>query len=151
MAQKKAEPKSGRTGRKVRKQNKYTDHYKVDFFLGLILFCFAVYVIIAMVSYLITGAEDQSVLENMQSGEWLNPNHEFVNYCGSIGAILSYFLITQNFGFPAFLIPLFLILGGFQLIKAYHLHLWQWFFGMTVVMIWCSIAFSKYFIAISKF
>lgn len=144
MAQKKAEPKSGRTGRKVRKQNKYTDHYKVDFFLGLILFCFAVYVIIAMVSYLITGAEDQSVLENMQSGEWLNPNHEFVNYCGSIGAILSYFLITQNFGFPAFLIPLFLILGGFQLIKAYHLRLWQWFFGMTFVMIWCSIAFSKF-------
>ncbi|MCI1741405.1 MAG: DNA translocase FtsK [Prevotella sp.] len=144
MAQKKAEPKSGRTGRKVRKQNKYTDHYKVDFFLGLILFCFAVYVIIAMVSYLITGAEDQSVLENMQSGEWLNPNHEFVNYCGSIGAILSYFLITQNFGFPAFLIPLFLILGGFQLIKAYHLRLWQWFFGMTFVMIWCSISFSKF-------
>ncbi len=144
MAQKKAEPKSGKTGKKVRKQNKYSDHYKVDFFLGLILFCFAVYVIIAMVSYLITGAEDQSILENMQPGEWLNPNREFVNYCGSIGAILSYFLITENFGFPAFLIPLFLILGGFQLIKAYHLRLWQWFFGMAFVLIWCSIAFSKF-------
>ncbi|MCH3992094.1 MAG: DNA translocase FtsK [Prevotella sp.] len=144
MAQKKAEPKSGKTIRKTRKQNKYTDHYKVDFFLGLILFFFAVYIIIAMVSYLLTGTEDQSILENMRSGEWMNPNHEFVNYCGSLGAILSYFLITENFGFPAFLIPLFLILVGFQLIRAYHLRLWQWFFGMAFTMIWCSVTFAKF-------
>ncbi|MCI1245934.1 MAG: DNA translocase FtsK [Prevotella sp.] len=144
MVKKKTEPKSGKTGKKTRRQSKYTEHYKVDFFLGLILFAFAVYVIIAMVSYLITGTEDQSILENMRPGEWLNPNHEFINYCGSLGAILSYFFITENFGFPAFLIPLFMILGGFQLIRAYHLHLWQWFFGMAFVMIWCSIAFSKF-------
>ena len=40
-----------------------------DFFLGLILFFASVYVIIAMVSFLNTGAADQSILEDLQQGD----------------------------------------------------------------------------------
>lgn len=144
MTQRKSERKPKKSGKTVGSHHTSTDHGKVDFFLGLILFLASVYLIIAMISYLVTGASDQSILENLRPGEWLNPNREFANYCGSIGALLSYFLITLNFGFPAFLIPAFLILAGFQLIKAYRINLWKWFFGMAIVMIWCSVTFAKF-------
>ena len=114
-----------------------------DFFLGLILFFASVYVIIAMVSFLNTGAADQSILEDLQQGEWINTGRQFQNYCGSWGAIISYWLMSVNFGFPAFLLPLFCVLVGFQLMHAYKINLLKWFLCMMVVMFWSSVTFSK--------
>ena len=94
-----------------------------DFFLGLALVTISVVTIIAMVSFLNTGAADQSVLEEMRAGEWTNSEHQFQNYCGSLGAIISYWLISQNFGFPSFLLPTFFIIWGLQLMHAYKINL----------------------------
>lgn len=113
-----------------------------DFFLGLILFFASVYVIIAMVSFLNTGAADQSILEDLQQGEWINTGRQFQNYCGSWGAIISYWLMSVNFGFPAFLLPLFCVLVGFQLMHAYKINLLKWFLCMMVVMFW---SFGNFF------
>ena len=115
-----------------------------DFFLGLGLIIISVVTIIAMISFLNTGQADQSILEDMRTGEWTNSNHVFQNYCGSLGAIISYWLMAVNFGLPAFLLPLFFIMCGFQLMHAYKLDLWKWFFSMMVVMIWSSITFAKF-------
>lgn len=100
--------------------------------------------ILAMISFLSTGAADQSLLENMQPGEWTNTQQLFQNYCGSMGAILSYWLMAVNFGFPAFLIPCFVVMVGFQLMNVYRVNLWKWFFCMMVVMIWSSVTFAKF-------
>lgn len=115
-----------------------------DFFLGLILMAFAIFVIIAMVSYFTTGQADQSILENMRPGEWLNEHKEFTNYCGSFGAILSYYLITVNFGLPAFLIPVFIILVGLKLMRIYTVNLLKWFFSLALIMVWSSVTFAKF-------
>ncbi len=115
-----------------------------DFFLGLILFAIAIFMIIAMISYFSTGQADQSMLENLRPGEWMNRHQEFTNYCGSFGAILSYYLITINFGLPAFLIPVFLILTALRLMRAYSVNLWKWFLGTALVMIWASVTFAKF-------
>ena len=115
-----------------------------DFFLGLALVVIAVITIIAMVSFLNTGQFDQSILEDMRTGEWTNSNHEFQNYCGSIGAITSYWLMAVNFGLPAFLFPVFFFMWGLQLMHAYKINLWKWFFCMMIVMIWSSITFAKF-------
>src|SRR5574344_2004648 len=114
-----------------------------DFILGMILLFFAIYTIIAMVSYLSSAQVDQSILEDTRAGEWMNNDKEFSNYCGSLGAILSYFFISVNFGFSAFLIPVFIIIIGLQLMRAYRVNLWKWFFCMMIIMIWSSITFSK--------
>lgn len=115
-----------------------------DFFFGLIILAIALFMVIAMVSYFSTGQVDQSILENMRPGEWLNKNQEFTNYCGSFGALLAYYLITVNFGLPAFLIPAFLILAALKLMRAYSLNLWKWFLGMALVMVWTSVTFAKF-------
>ena len=115
-----------------------------DFFLGLALLVVAVVMMLAMISFLSTGAADQSLLENLQPGEWTNTQQLFQNYGGSLGAILSYWLMAVNFGFPAFLIPCFVVMVGFQLMNVYRVNLWKWFFCMMVVMIWSSVTFAKF-------
>ena len=115
-----------------------------DFFIGLALVVIAVVIIIAMISFLNTGANDQSLLENLKPGEWTNTEKQFQNYCGSWGAIISYWLIAINFGFPAFMLPFFVIMVGLQMMHAYKVNLWKWFFCMIVVMLWMSVTFAKF-------
>lgn len=45
---------------------------RADFLFGLLIIAFAVYTLIAMFSYMKTGAADQSILENLRPGEWIN-------------------------------------------------------------------------------
>ena len=143
MAKKRSDRKSKSFGEAVGFRNKFSSD-TTDFFIGLVLLALSVYLIIAMVSYLSTGAADQSVLENMQSWEVFNSNHEFTNYCGSIGALISYNLITVNFGLPSFLIPAFIILAALKLMHAYKVNLLKWFFCLAFVMVWASIAMAKF-------
>ena len=140
--------KSGRTsskgfGEAVGFRNKI-ENDTIDFFLGLVLLAFSVLLIISMVSYLSTGKADQSILENLKPWELFNSGHEFTNYCGSLGAWASYMLISVNFGLPAFLIPVFLILASLKLMHAYSVGLLKSFFCLMVVMIWSSIALAKF-------
>lgn len=125
-------------------QAKRYSNETTDFLAGLVLLIFAIYLTIAMVSFLNTGAADQSILENLRPHEWINSNREFANSCSSAGAIISYALITVNFGFPAFLIPVFIALVAFKLMRAYNVNLWKWFFGLAVLMIWSSVALAKF-------
>jgi len=131
-------------GEAVGFKNYIFNNETTDFLLGLVLLVVAVYMIIAMVSYFSTGQADQSILENLRPGEWTNSGREFQNYCGSLGALLSYFLITVCFGLSAFFIPAFIILVALQLMRAYKINLWKWFLGMAVVMIWSSVTLAKF-------
>src|SRR5574344_765659 len=142
MARKRTERRS-RNATETTGFRNFFNNDTTDFILGMILLFFAIYTIIAMVSYLSSAQVDQSILEDTRAGEWMNNDKEFSNYCGSLGAILSYFFISVNFGFSAFLIPVFIIIIGLQLMRAYRVNLWKWFFCMMIIMIWSSITFSK--------
>ncbi|WP_201030157.1 DNA translocase FtsK 4TM domain-containing protein, partial [Salmonella enterica] len=61
-----------------------------------------------------------------------------------LGAIISYWLIAVNFGFPAFLLPCYIIMAGLQLMNAYKVNLWKWVFCLMIVMIWSSVTFAKF-------
>ena len=113
-----------------------------NFILGIGLALVAGFMTLAFVSYLSTGAADQSMIEDPREGEILNQNHEFTNTCGSLGAWCSWFFIKRCFGLPAFLIPLFLFLMGIHLTRAYKVNLWKWFFSLMFLMIWASVAMS---------
>ena len=143
MARKRTERKAKSFGEAIGLQYIFNNTI-TDFFIGLALVVIAVVVIIGMGSFLSTGANDQSLLENLQPGEWKNTAQQFQNYCGSWGAIVSYWLISVNFGFPAFLLPCFVIVVGLQLMHAYKVNLWKWFFCMIVVMLWSSVTFAKF-------
>ena len=117
---------------------------KLNFILGLLLIGIAICMSLAFISFFTTGAADQSMIESPKEGEVLNQHHEFTNTCGSLGAYTSWFLMKRCFGIPAFLIPLFLILLGIHLIRAYRVNLLKWFLSLMVVMIWSSVTLAKF-------
>ncbi|MBF1564685.1 MAG: DNA translocase FtsK 4TM domain-containing protein, partial [Prevotella salivae] len=114
MVKKKSNRKPKNIGEAVGFRNVFSNE-KTDFLLGVILLLVAIFVVIAMVSFFSTGQADQSLLESLRPGEWMNTNRIFTNYCGSIGAIMSYFFMAVNFGIPAFFIPIFVVLVGVKL------------------------------------
>lgn len=143
MAKRKSERKPKNIGEAIGIQNIFNSE-KTDFLIGLVLVFAAIYTVIAMVSFLKTGNADQSILEDLRPGEWLNNDRIFKNYCGSFGSIIGYALITKNFGLSAFLIPVFIIIVGLKLMKIASCNLWKWFFSLTFIMIWTSVAFAKF-------
>ena len=125
--------------------DKIFSNERVNFVIGICLLLIAIYMVWAFVSYLATGAADQSYIEFPQDGEILNEKHEFQNACGSLGAYLSWYFIKRCFGLAAFLIPVFLFLVAINLMRAYKVRLLKWFFCLAVIMIWASITLAKFF------
>lgn len=122
----------------------YIINDKTNFIYGLIFIILAIYIIIAFFSYFKTGQADQSLVISLRPGEIENTGKTFQNTCGSIGAVISHYLISRCFGIPAFLIPVFLILCGLKMMNAYSVNLIKWFFGIAIIMIWSSVAMAKF-------
>ena len=142
MAKKKTEHKRKTFTEAIGLNNIIND--KTGFIAGLILLCVAIYICVAFFSYFSTGAADQSLVTDLRPGEVENTSRVFQNVCGSLGAIISYGLISRCFGIPAFIIPAFIALCGLRMMGAYKkLNLTKWFMGMALVMIWSSITFAK--------
>lgn len=115
-----------------------------NFFIGFVFLAIAVYLAIAFISYFTTGMADQTVIESPRAGEIINEHFEFQNKCGSLGAYSAYFFIKQCFGLAAFLIPVFLIFSGLNMMRVFDIKLWKWFFVLVVVMLWFSVATAKF-------
>ena len=143
MAKKKVDKKQQNISEAMGLQN-IINNEKVDFIIGLFFVVCSIVLLIAFVSYFYTGKADQSILEDLRPGEWLNNDDLFQNKCRSLGAILSYYFITKEFGLAAFIIPFFFILIGLKMMKVYRISLWKWFLGCSLTMIWSSITLSKF-------
>ena len=117
---------------------------RLNFFLGFLLLLVSCYMIWAFISYLTTGAADQSMIEEPREGEVLNQNGEFQNACGSMGAYCAWFFVKRCFGLSAFLIPVFLLLVSVNLMRAYKVNLLKWFLGIALVTIWLSVTMAKF-------
>ena len=146
MSQKKSSKKSG-TSLMESLGMKFQFHLseRFVFTLGFILFAVGIYLLLAFSSYFTTGEADQSIVTSLQEGEVENSTHSFQNICGSIGAIISHFLIAKCFGIAAYLIPAFIILMSLKFTKAYkNINLVKSFFIFALAMLWCSVAFAKF-------
>ena len=112
---------------------------------GVALFLFAIFMTIAFISYFSTGEADQSLVLDLRPGEWTNEKREFMNACGSLGSLLSYYCISRCFGLAAFGIPVLLAVIGLRMSGAYKkLNLFKWFLSIVIIMLWCSVLFSKF-------
>lgn len=118
---------------------------KTGFVAGFIFLGVAIFICVAFSSYFSTGQADQSIITSLRPGDMENASHSFQNSCGSLGALISYFLISRCFGVPAFMIPAFIALCGLRMMGVYkRLSLSKWFLGMALVMVWLSVTFAKF-------
>ena len=144
MAKKKETVKKKTSFREAIGIPSFVNSEKTNFTVGILLLFISVIMVISFISFFSTGQNDQSIIQHPIAGDLRNESMAFSNTCGSIGAYIAYFFITCCFGFPAFLIPLFLIFTSLKLMGAYKVSLVKWFFGSMLAMIWCSVACAKF-------
>ena len=117
---------------------------RLNFVLGFLLMFISVYLVWAFVSFLSTGDADQSLIESPKPSEYLNQGGEFANSCGSLGAYASWFFIKRCFGLASFLIPVYLFMVSLKMVRAAKPALLKWFFCLTIVMLWLSVASAEF-------
>ncbi len=89
--------------------------------LGLSMLGFAIIMTFASLSYIITGKEDQSVVESLFKSGIIASGLEVQNILGILGAVLAHYFIYKWFGVAFFLfIPLVFSLG-FSIVFGKHL------------------------------
>ena len=142
---KKKQPKVARSFSEAIGLKKILENDVFAAIFGLLLFVVAIYMVVAFVSYFSTGQADQSLCMDYRASEWLNADRQFLNKCGSVGALLSYFLIARCFGLAAFIIPVIVALFGLRISRVYTgINLLKWFLLLVVIMLWCSVTFAKF-------
>ena len=147
MAKKKNAKSSERTASSLKEAlglDKILFNERVNFVIGICLLLIAIYMVWAFVSYLFTGAADQSLIEFPQDGEIMNEKREFQNACGSLGAYISWFFIKRCFGLAAFLIPIFVVLLSVSMMRVYKVKLLKWFMCLGIILVWASITMAKF-------
>ena len=100
--------------------------------IGILLLAFAVIALLAYVSFLFTGAYDQSVL-GLERAERVANRWEVKNILGLPGAVLAQFLIDGSFGFVSVLLVL--------LVGVYGLRLMHVLKDIPAIKLFCSATF----------
>jgi S-DNA-T family DNA segregation ATPase FtsK/SpoIIIE len=83
---------------------------------GFFLMMVAVYLFLAMFSYLFTGKADQSVVEALSDSSLVESGKEAENWLGLYGAVTSHYFIFRWFGIAAFFLPPWLFIIGFKIV-----------------------------------
>ncbi|MGL4994406.1 MAG: DNA translocase FtsK 4TM domain-containing protein [Bacteroidales bacterium] len=107
--------------------------------VGIFLLFTSIFMAFAFLSYLFTGAADQSFIENRSFGDLTIVRSEIQNWTGAVGAYLADMIINQGFGIAVILPLLFffklsLHFIGVTRINILHNALWSF-----CAMIWGSI------------
>jgi len=133
---KKATKKTSKTRAKTSKKSvsfKLSSQQKL--ILGSLLMILGILLFISFLSYIFTGKEDQSILDNFPER-----SNAYKNWASQIGAWLSEFFINKGFGVASFLISGLVFITGvhmaLNLNKVKLLKYWIW--GILIV-IWISI------------
>jgi len=88
---------------------------KLNYTIGLFLFLFALYLLVAFVSFVFYGHADHSKLDLSWSELVSNTHIQVENKAGKTGAFLSEFFINRGFGIASFLFVYMLVITAFQL------------------------------------
>ncbi|MDR2682908.1 MAG: DNA translocase FtsK [Dysgonamonadaceae bacterium] len=111
---------------------------------GLILLILSVYAIIALVSFLFTGAADQSKIEGLSVFHF-GTIEGIENWTGMRGAILSHLLMNEGFGISTLFLLVFLVFVALRLMKARYFHLLRSFIIYALLTIWTSVSLTFFF------
>ena len=81
---------------------------------GIVLISASIFLVVAFISYLLNGPQDQSLVMNNPDQGIRESAKESRNWVGYLGAQAAHWMIYRWFGVAAFLLPPFLFLIGFR-------------------------------------
>lgn len=106
---------------------------------AVILLGLSAYAFFSMVSFLIAGAADQSVL---QYDDPIQKRAEIHNWCGVEGALFSQWIINGAFGLASFVLLFGIVLFGLWLLNAVKIKLLRLFIKTVFWTVWGSAMLS---------
>jgi S-DNA-T family DNA segregation ATPase FtsK/SpoIIIE len=106
---------------------------------GLVVCCFAFYLLLTFVSFLFSGGADQSTVESYPAGEVMSGAYGVRNWGGACGAYLSDLFINRGFGLSSFLILAFLFIFGGRLMGLNKEPLLKRFLFCSATLVWSSV------------
>ena len=112
---------------------------KFKYTLGLFLFVFALYLLIAFVSFLFSGHADHSKLDLPWRELLANTDLKVQNKAGKTGAYLSEVIINRGFGISSFLLVFMLVVTAFQFFKRPLMRYSRAMFLAFISMVWVSL------------
>ena len=97
---------------------------------GGLLSLSSVFILLSIVSYFFTGAEDYKYATDQAI--------KAANIMGSIGAKVAYWFVTCNFGFASIFLAIFLFMAGVRIMDVVKVRLWKWFINCGILTVWFS-------------
>lgn len=89
---------------------------------GMLLISLALFLFIALISHLFTGAEDQSLMGS-DAGSLREAGKETENWAGFMGAVASHWLIRQGLGISMIMLPFWVLNLGYKFVFSRFLFL----------------------------
>ena len=109
--------------------------------LGAFLILFSGYLAVAFISYIFSGAVDQSKLD-MSMSEFIDPSVKVQNFAGKGGAYLSEQFINLGFGFPSFFFILIMFVAALNLFGYKEIRFWKTLLFSVLWMLWSSVSLA---------
>lgn len=131
---KSAEPKTGL----ITRVKDFLKSEKFRYTVGVLLFVFAVYLLVAFISFLIYGAADSSKLDISMRSFIRNSGIQVQNKAGKAGAILAELFINRGFGLSSFLFIYLAVITSFQIFGRPLVNYWKSLFYSIVLIFWGS-------------
>ncbi len=114
---------------------------KAHFICGLVLLILSVYLCIMLISFLFTGAADQSQVEGIRLGQIGQAEH-IRNWAGALGAWLSNIIMNHWFGVSSLLLAVYALLLSLRLMRVRIVSLGKTFIYCIFLFIWLSVFFG---------
>jgi len=112
---------------------------KFRYTLGILLFVFGFYLLVAFISFLIYGSADQSKLDISWRSLIKNADIRVQNKAGKTGAYLSEVIINRGFGLSSFLFVYVLVITSFQIFGRPLVKFWKSVIYSLILIFWASI------------
>lgn len=96
---------------------------RVQFIIGVLVAFAGIYSFLSIISFFFTGAADQTIVNNIPYREYIShksfetTSQVIENWTGAAGAYASEKLVNNWFGVFSMLIPMFIVLLGFRIMK----------------------------------
>lgn len=131
---KKAEPKK-KAKIPAEKKPSFLKDERVKFVIGILITGFAVYLLIAFISYLFNWKADQTALNSILPGN----GEPAKNMSGKLGNWFASFFIGKGFGIGSFFIPLIIGSIGLHLLRLPKIRIWKLIIVFTFAAIILSL------------
>ena len=116
--------------------NKRAEHGdNLRFVWGAVLAILSLAILIALVSHVFTGAEDQKYVTS--------ESYTAANWLGRWGYEVAHWLMDNTFGVSSILIPILMLAASIRIMGLAKVRLHIWFLNCMIIMAWAS-AFAAY-------